>query len=74
MNNQIFVKINEYNEVLKIMQIVKEKIAKTEETIKKLSDLKEEEINELSDWSKKIETVKNNVEEMEKQLSQTKEA
>ncbi|NQU98124.1 hypothetical protein HQ533_01540 [Candidatus Woesearchaeota archaeon] len=68
MDNQIFVKIEEYNEVLDIVKAVKEKIAKAQETITKISELKSEEDKELETWNKNLEAATNNVAEMEKTL------
>lgn len=73
MDNQIFVKIEEYNEVLEMVKLVKEKIQKAQTTIEDISALKVEEEQELDKWNKNLETVTNNVEEIEQALSQTKE-
>lgn len=73
MDNQIFVKIEEYNEVLEMVKLVKEKIQKAQTTIEEISALKTEEEQELDKWNKNLETVTNNVEEIEQALLQTKE-
>lgn len=73
MDNQIFVKIEEYNEVLEMVKLVKEKIQKAQTTIEEISALKTEEEQELDKWNKSLETVTNNVEEIEQALLQTKE-
>ncbi|MBC8495457.1 hypothetical protein H8D36_04850 [archaeon] len=73
MDNQIFVKIDEYNEVLNIVKIVKEKIVRAKETIGKISELKAEEDKEIESWTKNLEGVTANVAEIEKTLSETKQ-
>ncbi|MBU0471237.1 MAG: hypothetical protein KKF89_02485 [Nanoarchaeota archaeon] len=70
MDNQIFVKIEEYNEVLDIVKVIKEKIVRAQETISKISELKAEEDKELEIWSKNLETTTSNVAEIEKALGQ----
>ncbi|MBU1202138.1 MAG: hypothetical protein KJ583_05760 [Nanoarchaeota archaeon] len=72
MNNQIFVKIEEYNKVLEIVKVVKEKIAKAEDIISKVSELKAQEDEELKLWNKNLETVKEKVKDIEKELSEVK--
>ena len=72
MNNQIFVKIEEYNKVLDIVKVVKEKIAKAEDVISKVSELKAQEDIELQNWNKNLETVKAKVKNIETELSEVK--
>ena len=73
MDNQIFVKIDDYNEVLDIVKVIKEKIAKAQGTIGKISELKTEENKELEQWTKNLESVTNNIAEIEKGFSETKQ-
>lgn len=68
MNNQIFVKIDEYNEVLNLLKIVNEKIVKAEETIKKIHQLKQDEEKELGTWEENLQNMKNGLNEMENEF------
>jgi len=72
MDNQIFVKIEEYEKVLEIVNLVKEKIGKAEETVGKISELKKQEDEELNLWNKNLETVKEKVKNIEKELGNVK--
>ncbi len=74
MDNQIFVKIEEYNKVLDIVKVVKEKIAKADEVIGKISNLKAEEDRQLEQWNKNLANVKEKVGDIEKELAQVKKA
>jgi hypothetical protein len=67
--NQIFVKINEYNEILSIVDVVKNKITKAKETISEVNELKKQEDAELEAWTKNLEDVSGKISSMESILS-----
>lgn len=73
MDNQIFVKIEDYNEVLNVVKVVKEKISKAQETINTISELKAEEDKELEQWSNNLKSVTMKVDDIEKSITQTKQ-
>jgi len=72
MDNQIFVKIEDYNEVLNIVKIVKDKIAKAKETIVNINELKAMEDEEIKQWSANLDTVSKNIIGIEESISETK--
>ncbi len=74
MDNQIFVKIEEYDQVLKTVNLVKDKIGKAEEIIGKITELKSQEEEELNNWSANLEIVKEKVSGIENELAQSKKA
>ena len=73
MDNQIFVKIEDYNEVLNVVKVVKEKISKAQETINTIAELKGEEDKELEQWSNNLKSVTMKVNDIEKSITQTKQ-
>lgn len=72
MDDQLFVKIEEYNEVLNIVKVVKGKISNAKETINKISEIKAQEDEEIAMWNKNLFTISKNVEEIEKAFGYTK--
>jgi len=73
MDNQIFVKIEEYDEVLNIVKLIKEKLAKANETIGKISELKAQEEQEIQFWNKNIDEVSKNIEAIETTVKEKSE-
>ena len=50
----VFVKINDYKEVLDVVDVMKQKLKETTNTLDKLKQLKAEEDKELQEWEKNI--------------------
>ena len=50
----VFVKINDYKEVLVVVDVMKQKLKETTNTLDKLKQLKAEEDKELQEWEKNI--------------------
>ncbi len=53
-NTPVFVKINDYKEVLDIVDVLKQKLKETTQTLDKIKELKSEEDRELQEWEKSI--------------------
>jgi soluble cytochrome b562 len=53
----VFVKIEEYKEILSIIDNVKDKIKDAKSTVLKLKELKEKEDNDIKDWEKNLDDV-----------------
>jgi hypothetical protein len=53
----IFVKINDYKEVLDIVDVLKAKLVEARETLQKINQLKGEEDRELEDWNKNLDDI-----------------
>jgi len=66
-NAQIFIKIGEYNKILETVRLVKEKLNEARNVLKRISELKIEEYNQLSNWD-------SNLEEIEKKIASVDEA
>jgi len=68
-NAPIFVKIDEYDEILKNVSLLKEKLAQSRAILKRISELKIEEYNHLSKWDASLETIEKNIESVDKILA-----
>ena len=66
-NAQVFIKIEEYNKILETVKLVKGKLNEAREILKRISELKIEEYNQLGNWD-------SNLEESEKKVASVDEA
>jgi len=66
-NAQVFIKIEEYNKILETVRLVKGKLNEAREILKRISELKIEEYNQLGNWD-------SNLEEIEKKVASVDEA
>jgi hypothetical protein len=53
----VFVKINDYKEVLNIVDVMKQKLKETTQTLDKIKQLKSEEDKELQEWEKNVSEI-----------------
>ena len=53
----IFVKIDEYRDVLDIMNVIKKKLVEANDTLKKINELKNKEEAELDGWRQMLDEV-----------------
>ena len=65
---QVFIRIDKFEESLKIFEITKSKIVEMERTLEDIKKLKEKEEKELSYWMAEIQTIKNQTEKVEKDI------
>jgi hypothetical protein len=68
MDTPLFVKIEEYKDVLDVVNMVKSKIADVKRTIGKINELKNEEDAELEQWHSAMDEVERKVEFIDKTL------
>lgn len=64
----VFVRIDEYKDVLDVMNLIKSKIGEARETLAKINDLKNEEDVELELWHTSLEEIERKVEFVDKTL------
>jgi len=65
---QVFIKIDKFEESLKIFELTKTKIAEMEKMLEDIKELKEKEEKELSYWMAEIQTIKNQTEKVERDI------
>ncbi len=64
----IFVKLNEYKEILNLVSDLKEKLDVAKATLEKIQGLKTEEETELELWNSSIKEIENKMEFIDKRL------
>lgn len=64
----VFVKIDEYKDILDVMHMIKNKIEDAKETLGKINELKNEEDAELELWHTGLEEVERKIEFVDKAL------
>lgn len=66
----VFVKIDEYKDIMDIMSIMREKIRQAKMLLDKIAELKSQEDAELSTWAKELEDVETRVSTIDRTLSE----
>ena len=66
----VFVKIEDYEQVLTIMKIVRKKIEESKDTLSKIHELKAEEDHQLEMWQNTLSEVEKKVDFIEQSLSE----
>ena len=56
-NAQVFIKIDEYKKTLETVKVIKAKLEEAREILKRISELKIEEYNQLGKWDSSLEEV-----------------
>ena len=67
-SGQVFVKIDKFEESLKIFELTKNKIVEMEKMLEDIKELKEKEEKELDYWMAEIQTIKNQTEKVERDI------
>lgn len=66
----VFVKIDEYDEVLALMKTIRKKLDEAKETLLKVHDLKNEEDHQLELWQNTLAEVEKKVDFIDHSLSE----
>jgi hypothetical protein len=64
----VFIRIDKFEQTLKTFDKAKEKIMDIEKTLKEIRKLKDKEEEELNNWEKEIQTTKEQIERVDKEL------
>jgi|TARA_Y100000310_G_C20681957_1_gene816498 hypothetical protein len=64
----VFVKIEEYKDVLDVLELVKNKIVQAKDILGKINELKNEEDVELDQWKTSINDIERRVDELDETL------
>jgi hypothetical protein len=64
----VFVKIDEYKDIMDIMTLMREKLRQAKFLLDKIAELKAQEDSELSTWAKELEEVESRVASIDKTL------
>lgn len=66
----VFIKLEEYNDVVSIVTVIKKKLAETNETLMRIKQLKAEEEQEISGWEKNIQDIQEKIGFIDKLLKE----
>ena len=64
----VFVKVNEYKEILDVLEMIKAKINEMHETLGKINDLRNEEDAEVSMWGNTIGEIEKRVNDIDSMM------
>ncbi len=64
----VFVRIDKFEQSLKVFEKAKDKVMDIEKMLKDIKKLKEQEEEELNNWEKEIQTTKEQIERVDKEL------
>ena len=64
----VYVKIDEYDQVLDVLESVKKSIAEARRTLEELNQLREEENAEFQKWLNSLDDIEDRVDEMDKMV------
>ncbi len=64
----VFIKIDEYKEIIDTISLIKAKINESKNLIKQINDLKNEEDNELEVWSNELDEIERKIHYVDKTL------
>lgn len=64
----VFVKVDEYKDVLDILDLVKNKIKEAKSTVREINDLKNQEDSEIAIWSNEIADIERKVDFIDQTL------
>ena len=64
----VFVKVDEYKEILEILDMVKSKLGEVRHTISSMNALREEEDAELAAWNNTMNNIQMKIENIDKML------
>ena len=65
---QLFVKVDEYKDILELVGTIKAKLEDAKETLNKINEMKNDEDSELDLWHTEIEEIEKKVEHVDKVL------
>ncbi len=66
----VFVKIDEYNEVLNLVKLVRKKLDEAKEVLLKINDLKNEEDHQLEMWQNSLAEIEKKIDFMDHSLNE----
>ena len=65
---QVFVKIDDYKDILDVLDLIKDKLAEAKRTLADLNELKNDEDAELELWSSTLNEIENKLDDIDRSL------
>jgi peptidoglycan hydrolase CwlO-like protein len=66
--NNVFIKIENYNEILDVLDLFKKKLHDTQNTLDEIVKIRIEEEEEINSWKANLEQVQNEINKVSKNL------
>ncbi|HLG23550.1 MAG TPA: hypothetical protein VI564_01325 [Candidatus Nanoarchaeia archaeon] len=66
----VFVKVDDYKEVLEVLDLIKEKVSDIKSTISDLNNMRSDEDAELAMWNSTISDIEKKIENIDKMMFQ----
>ena len=70
----VFVKVDQYKEILDVLEMLKGKMNEVHETLSGINKLREEEDSEISMWNSTISDIEKKIENIDKMLFEPENA
>lgn len=64
----VFVKIDDYKDILDVLDLIKDKLAEAKRTLADLNELKNDEDAELELWSSTLNEIENKLDDIDRSL------
>ena len=64
----VFVKVDEYKEILDVLDMIKNKISEIRDTLASINDLRNEEDAEISMWNGTIDDIEKKIDEIDRMM------
>lgn len=64
----VFVKIDEYKEVLDVIELMRNKVAQAKDLLRKINELKSQEDGEIEAWQTNIDEIERKIENVDNSL------
>lgn len=70
MQDSIFVKIDEYRDIIDILNLTKEKLKEAQKTLETIEHMKNQEDSEIENWKSEIDEVEKRLESISKNFNE----
>ena len=67
-HHNVFVKVEDYEQVLDVLEMVKKSIGEAKKTLEELNTLREEENNEFQKWRENLDSIETKVDDVDKMI------
>ena len=69
-SDPVFVKIDEYKEILDVVEVIDKKIGSVKQRLSEIEDLKSQEEEEIMNWERDIEEINHKLDSLKQELHQ----
>ena len=69
----VFIKIDDYKDIVEIVGLARERLAKAKDALEKLTAAKQQEDSQLGAWQAELAEIEQKIEDIDKRLASTQE-